>query len=1122
MADQKIEGKNWYKEVKSPKDSVPYSERLDFYLKRAAIKTDLQSLSSDFDATISGQILDGKFKSLDDLKSLAKFEKNLKSGDTIYKILLEYFSKICAPDQAKKETYLSLAYLMKSNSGANVDKLYAGGTAVIESGKITVANKAGATSLKDAFLRPPVQAEPTSAPTPVPVEVKPKTEEPTVGSESKSEGPKAAPEPTPVESGSKNEGPKVELEPELTPVGAASKNEGPKYEPEPVPTPVEGGSKNEGPKVAIESVSPPTPEPVGQKVESAPEPTPVESKSKNEGPRYEPAPEPVKVESKAKDEGPKAVIEPPPPPTLVPVEVKPKTEEPKIAPESVKPEVTRETEEIVNERIDAAEKSLVLAYVAIKTQIAPKLKIAAEKSGASYEIKSGYKDMQKLIGNEFANNDYLPLMIKESRLDPRAVGGGGRGYFQIEPIAEQEIENFYGYKASDVLNPVENCVLGILTLHRARNVYAEKDAFKSLSKDDKDFLAYAIYNKGYGNLSKLFEITGAQSYEDLEMALSNALTNALEPSLNNMKRDTALDAAYNVSYVEYPGVKAYLNHLSEETLQRHLVLNGKDTGLTLEQAGIVLRYPRLIMGIRQSFEEKVPEQIPEQTAEFKYVDYQIKAGDTLWSLSREYGLSVNFIRHINNLGGEVLSLGQKIRVPAKESYAPVEPYFFKGAEKPWITVTPGKGFYSSLVLNEKYNEYLKEITLDKSSIQEVIIDFNRRYNPELNNLRDDGNNIPLGAQIWIPNTEFFIVYYNGSLDVPRLKTEPQPELVLPPPPDVPLPPEFKGEIPPALDKSTVGQYVEEYRKSWSRDTELMKKGSERFRSVEWKNHPKWDESDKKEIIRKLGSEVLKLRDVKFIVLHSTQSTSSNNTIEGHKAHFVIDRDGTIKYLVPMDKDTASDKKLAPHAGRSAWNGTYDLNLHSIGIEVVAKEGENYSAEEFASLRKLIEFIGGYYGLHKRDVLLHKMVAYSQFGRGRKSDPNDVPSVLYAKLGLPDNSMELDMEVAKGDILSNITLIAGGKDNHVHGAWDGLTAANAIKSTKLKDALPKENKADLVKWKNDIEKQASIVKYTVKRGDTLYDIAKHYGTTPDIIKVYNSLKSSTIRPGQSIEVPKSAR
>lgn len=43
-------------------------------------------------------------------------------------------------------------------------------------------------------------------------------------------------------------------------------------------------------------------------------------------------------------------------------------------------------------------------------------------------------------------------------------------------------------------------------------------------------------------------------------------------------------------------------------------------------------------------------------------------------------------------------------------------------------------------------------------------------------------------------------------------------------------------------------------------------------------------------------------------------------------------------------------------------------------------------------------------------------------------------------------------------------------------------------------------------------------HTVRRADTLWDLAQRYGTTPTRIKAANGLRSNVIRPGQVLEIP----
>ena len=44
------------------------------------------------------------------------------------------------------------------------------------------------------------------------------------------------------------------------------------------------------------------------------------------------------------------------------------------------------------------------------------------------------------------------------------------------------------------------------------------------------------------------------------------------------------------------------------------------------------------------------------------------------------------------------------------------------------------------------------------------------------------------------------------------------------------------------------------------------------------------------------------------------------------------------------------------------------------------------------------------------------------------------------------------------------------------------------------------------------------RHKVRRSETLWDIAQRYGTTPARIKAANGLRSSLIRPGQTLEIP----
>ena len=55
--------------------------------------------------------------------------------------------------------------------------------------------------------------------------------------------------------------------------------------------------------------------------------------------------------------------------------------------------------------------------------------------------------------------------------------------------------------------------------------------------------------------------------------------------------------------------------------------------------------------------------------------------------------------------------------------------------------------------------------------------------------------------------------------------------------------------------------------------------------------------------------------------------------------------------------------------------------------------------------------------------------------------------------------------------------------------------------------------------NNYGKRIDYVEYTVKKGDTLYNLAKKYDTTVSDLTDINMLTSSTIFPGQVLIIPK---
>lgn len=72
-------------------------------------------------------------------------------------------------------------------------------------------------------------------------------------------------------------------------------------------------------------------------------------------------------------------------------------------------------------------------------------------------------------------------------------------------------------------------------------------------------------------------------------------------------------------------------------------------------------------------------------------------------------------------------------------------------------------------------------------------------------------------------------------------------------------------------------------------------------------------------------------------------------------------------------------------------------------------------------------------------------------------------------------------------------------------------------TQTVQQAPKPKPKPVVKPKP--KPQPRFTYHTVRKGDTLYGIAKRYGTSVSKVQAANGIKGSIIRPGQKLKIPK---
>lgn len=98
--------------------------------------------------------------------------------------------------------------------------------------------------------------------------------------------------------------------------------------------------------------------------------------------------------------------------------------------------------------------------------------------------------------------------------------------------------------------------------------------------------------------------------------------------------------------------------------------------------------------------------------------YTVKAGDTLWGISNQFGISVTELARINNVNANTLQIGQVLTIPSTSGDNPNNMFIY--------TVKKGDSLYN---IAKKYNTTVKDII-------------------DLNNLKN--NSLSIGQEIRIP------------------------------------------------------------------------------------------------------------------------------------------------------------------------------------------------------------------------------------------------------------------------------------------------------------------------------------------------------------------------------------
>lgn len=156
--------------------------------------------------------------------------------------------------------------------------------------------------------------------------------------------------------------------------------------------------------------------------------------------------------------------------------------------------------------------------------------------------------------------------------------------------------------------------------------------------------------------------------------------------------------------------------------------------------------------------------------------YTVKSGDSLWSIARQFNITVNDLKNENNLTSNLISIGQILKIPTSEPINP-EPnyvvYIVKSGDSLYriarqfnTTVDTIKSFNNltsnTLQIGQQLLIPINEIEDESSTITYIVKSGDslwsiaQRYNTTVNEIKSlnnlTSNNLGIGQQLLIPIT----------------------------------------------------------------------------------------------------------------------------------------------------------------------------------------------------------------------------------------------------------------------------------------------------------------------------------------------------------------------------------
>ncbi|RAX54765.1 hypothetical protein CCY99_02635 [Helicobacter sp. 16-1353] len=292
--------------------------------------------------------------------------------------------------------------------------------------------------------------------------------------------------------------------------------------------------------------------------------------------------------------------------------------------------------------------------------------------------------LKQMLNDAGVPQEFLYLAMAESEFSPRAYSPKkASGIWQIMPKTGRQLGLRIDEFIDERRDPIKSTEAAIKYLKSLYNATG------------KWYLAAMAYNCGIGRLQKAIKEAGS---DDIYVLMDEQKKYIPSETRNYIRMIISMGIAFNdINTLKTEEKEYFLNRGAALTLASIKLPAGTSLESISKGAGMDLKelqqYNRqfkynFLPPIKGEYDVYLPyDYLLDFKQNFKpkkidlenyFIVYRVKKGDSLYSISRKYGISIATLKNANNLNKTLLSINQKLIVPLMQSKYKIANNAFRG------------------------------------------------------------------------------------------------------------------------------------------------------------------------------------------------------------------------------------------------------------------------------------------------------------------------------------------------------------------------------------------------------------------------------------------------------------